>query len=70
MSKIKKDLWCPKCQTYPDEIKDVYGWAVEHRVWQNDCYELEDVDYGDCTEECAKCGSTLEYKLQEKSNET
>ena len=68
MSEIKKDLYCPTCKEYPDEIKTVYDWTVEHREWVNDCYELQDVDYGDAHEECAKCGTTLEYKPQDEGN--
>ena len=72
MSNPKKDLWCSKCGEYPDEIKDVYDWAVERRTWSNDCYELDDVDFGDCHPECAKCGSVLEYipQIEEETDAT
>ena len=66
MIEAKKDLWCPTCKKYPDEIKDVYNWAVEKRTWNKDCYELDDVDFGDCYEECAKCGDILDYRPQEE----
>ena len=64
----KKDLWCPTCKEYPDDIRDIYDYAIEKRTWIDNCYELQDVDYGNCHEECAKCGSTLEHKSQEEDN--
>lgn len=65
----KKDLYCPTCKSYPDEIREVYDWAVEKRVWNNDCYELEDIDYGNSHSECAKCNSLLESRIQEETDE-
>jgi hypothetical protein len=64
MNEPAKDLWCEECKCYPDEVNDVYDWAIEKKKWVNDCYELQDVDYGDSHSECPKCNSVLVYKPQ------
>ena len=66
MNEPKKDLWCPTCKEYPDEIKDVYDWTIEKRVWKGDCYELLDVDFGNSHAECSKCGDILDYRPQDE----
>ena len=68
MTKPEKDLYCPTCKEYPDRIIGAYDWAIEYKEWINDCYELQDIDYGDSHAECAKCGAALEYKPQEESD--
>ena len=65
----KKNFWCPVCKDYPDKIIGVFDTAVEHRFWQNDDYELDDISYGACARKCDVCGTNLEDKPQEEDND-
>ena len=60
--KDEKYLWCPQCNTFPDEITQTQS-VTEKRKWDGECYELIDSDTQDPTEyECGECGTTLEVK--------
>ena len=54
-----KDWFCEKCNKYPDEISEVYGWYAERRKWNEelDCYELYDIKNGDFDIICGECES-------------
>jgi hypothetical protein len=61
-----KFYWCPTCKNYPDTIFEIYKNVTEKRTWANDCYELDDVDYGCMSETiCAECDTPLEFKGEE-----
>jgi hypothetical protein len=62
---MKKDLWCPVCKEFPDEIVEKYiGELGEIRKWNGECYELV---YSNQLElrskdHCSECDSVLEEK--------
>ena len=67
---IKKSLYCPKCKEYPDKFIEKYIEPIEEvREWneENEDYGLIDsnIDSVICEQICAKCGTKLEYKLQD-----
>jgi len=55
----RKMWWCPKCKEFPDRIIESYDSCTERRKWSQGCYEIIDVDYGDCTSLCAECDTPL-----------
>jgi len=58
-----KDKWCSRCNKFPDEIDVILSKVVEHRKWNTEEYELEDIDYGmDMVERCAVCNGELETR--------
>lgn len=59
----KKDLYCPKCKKFPDEIDEVYHDLRERRVWNVDTYELVSSDLENPDETvCADCETELIVK--------
>lgn len=63
----KKDLYCPVCKNYPDKIIEVYQEPIrETRIWDTDCYVLEDSNIEDVEYEqlCGKCESKLIIRTQ------
>lgn len=68
MKELKKDLYCKRCNTYPDEVNMVYEWATEKTKWNGEEYKQQDIDFGDASYECSLCGCILEWKSQEEEN--
>lgn len=64
----KKNLWCPKCKIYPDDIYEQFFGVTQTRFWNGDEYELRDVDFGEVFDsKCGECDTILEDKPQEEA---
>lgn len=65
--KAIKNLYCPKCKNYPDNIIERYLEPIEEkRLWvsKSQRYEIEDsnIDSVEFKQSCGKCRTKLEYK--------
>jgi len=61
---LDKIYFCPKCNIFPNKIREVYDWFAERREWKEEdkLYELTDTDNGDCHVECGICGGNCEER--------
>ena len=70
MEAFEKNLYCPHCKLYPDDIIEVCRNAFQERSWNGEEYELSDVNFGNDIElRCGVCREILEDKPQETSYE-
>ena len=61
----KKNLWCSKCNKFPDRIIEEYLEPIEEiRIWNGNDYALHDSDIADIEfkQLCGTCRSKLVFK--------
>ena len=65
MGKEKKELYCPHCKKYPNNIVERYLDPIEEkRIWNGELYELQEsnIDRVKFEQFCGTCSTKLEYK--------
>jgi hypothetical protein len=61
-----KNMWCPTCKAFPDDITETMPMTVQMRTWNGEEYELQDIDFGEqMISRCGDCDTTLEDKFKE-----